>query len=78
LRSRCHRRLLGGIVDDRRVAPDALDELTHGPLVARGELRAPQDQFELGEQQRARDDADRSSMNAGITRSGAPPRLPIS
>jgi hypothetical protein len=55
----CHRGLLDWVVDDRRVPPDALDELTDGSLAdVRGELRAPQHQFELGEQQRAGDDLD--------------------
>src|SRR5215207_2390624 len=55
----CHRGLLDRVVDDHRVSPDALDELTNGPLVdVRDELRAPQHQFEPGEQPRAGDDAD--------------------
>jgi hypothetical protein len=55
----CHRGLLDWVVDDRRVPPDALDELTDGSLAdVRGEIRAPQHQFELGEQQRAGDDLD--------------------
>ena len=51
--------LLDRVVDDHRVSPDALDEVTNGPLVyVRGELRGPQHEFELGEQPRAGDGAD--------------------
>jgi hypothetical protein len=53
------RGLLGRVVDDRRVPPDALDELTDGSLAdVRGEPRAPQHQLELDEQQRAGDELD--------------------
>jgi hypothetical protein len=56
--------------------PDAFDELPNGPLVdVRGELRAPQHQLELGEQERAGDDRDavvdeRSHHEVGVRHRG--------
>jgi hypothetical protein len=74
----CHRGLLDRVADDRRVSPDALDELSRDPLVSvSGELRASRDQFEFGEREWARDHLDAVVHEPSHHEIRYAPRLPM-